>query len=225
VLNVSDSWKTSYAGGAAGVLLMRGASNPLHHPALEQRVSEWEVELRKRFRVNDRAALRALPVLQAYAAYYRRFRKTYHVELQLESVLLKGRAIPRSPALVGAMVAAELKNLLLTTGHDLAAVESPVTLDVAAGGERYVLLNGREEELKAGDMMMSDRQGVISSVLYGPDQRTRITPHTRDGFFAVYAPPGIGAVPVRRHLEDLRDAVLLVAPDALIEALDVYTAS
>jgi DNA/RNA-binding domain of Phe-tRNA-synthetase-like protein len=224
VLNVSDSWKTIYSGAAAGVLVMRGASNPAHHPELDQRVSEWEAELRKRFSMNDRAELRALPVLQAYAAYYRRFRKTYHVELQLESVLLKGRTIPRSPALVGAMVAAELKNLLLTAGHDLAAVETPVTLDVAAGDERYVVLNGREEELKAGDMMMIDGQGVISSVLYGPDQRTRITTHTRDIFFAVYAPPGIGAAPVRHHLEDLRDTVLLVSPDALIEVLEVHTA-
>jgi DNA/RNA-binding domain of Phe-tRNA-synthetase-like protein len=100
-----------------------------------------------------------------------------------------------------------------------------VTLDVAAGGERYVLLNGREEELKAGDMMMVDRQGVISSVLYGPDQRTRITPDTRDVLFAVYAPPGIGEAPVRRHLEDLRDAVLLIAPTAALEALEVYLAA
>jgi hypothetical protein len=29
---------------------------------------------------------------------------------------------------------------------------------------------------------------------------------------------------VRRHLEELRDAVLLVAPDASIEALEVHTA-
>jgi hypothetical protein len=74
-------------------------------------------------------------------------------------------------------------------------------------------------------MMMIDRQGVISSVLYGPDQRTRITPDTRDVFFAVYAPPGIGELPVRRHLEDLRDAVRVVAPEALVEVLEVHTAS
>jgi DNA/RNA-binding domain of Phe-tRNA-synthetase-like protein len=133
--------------------------------------------------------------------------------------------MPRSPALVAAMVAAELKNLLLTAGHDLEVIEPPVTLDVATGGARYVLLNGREEELKVGDMMMSDRQGVISSVLFGPDQRTPITPDTHDVFFTVYAPPEIGELPVRQHLEDLRDAVLVIAPNASLGALEIYTAA
>jgi DNA/RNA-binding domain of Phe-tRNA-synthetase-like protein len=224
VLTVSGSWKTTYAGATAGALVLRGVSNPTHHPEIDQRIATWEAELRTRFGGSDRTALRAHPVLQAYAAYYRRFRKTYHVGLQLESVLFKAKALPRSPGLVAAMVAAELRNGLLTAGHDLTAVEMPVTLDVAAGGELYVLLNGREDTLKAGDMMMTDRQGVISSVLSGPDQRTRITPETRHVLFAVYAVPGVGSRLVRHHLEDLRDAVLLMAPHARIEALDVHTA-
>jgi DNA/RNA-binding domain of Phe-tRNA-synthetase-like protein len=225
VFHVSDAWKTTCVGAAAGILIMRGVTNPTHHAGLDQRIAASEAELPTRFSVRDRTELREHPVLQAYAAHYRRFRKTYHVELQLESVLFKGRSIPRSPALVAAMVAAELKSLLLTAGHDLKAVETPVTLGVAAGGERYLLLNGREETLKMGDMMMTDRQGVISSVLHGPDQRTRITPDTRQVFFAVYAPSGIGELPVRRHLEDLREAIRLIAPDAATEALEVYTAS
>jgi DNA/RNA-binding domain of Phe-tRNA-synthetase-like protein len=224
VLHVAAPWRTVYPGAAAGVLILRGVANPTRDPALDQRITEWEAALRVRLGGRDRTALREHPVLQAYAAYYRRWRKSYHVELQLDSVLFKGRPLLRSPALVAAMVATELTNGLLTAGHDLAAVEAPVTLAVAAGGERYVLLAGREEELKAGDMTMSDRQGVISSVLSGPDQRTRITPDTRNVFFAVYAPPGIGALPVRRHLEDLRDAVRLIAPDASVETLEVHTA-
>jgi DNA/RNA-binding domain of Phe-tRNA-synthetase-like protein len=225
VLIPSDSWKRTYPGAAAGVVALRDVANPAGHRLLDQRIAAWEVELRTRFAGTDREKLRTHPILQAYAAYYRRFRKTYHVELQLDSVLSKGRALPRSPALVSAMVAIELKNLLLTAGHDLDAVETPVTLDVATGGERYVLLNGREDTLKAGDMMMVDRQGIVSSVLSGPDQRTRLTPATRNIVFAVYAPPGIGESPVRTHLEDLRDAVLLVAPEASVEELEVYTAA
>ncbi len=135
VLTVSDSWKTTYPGAVAGALVVRGVSNPTHHAGLDQRIATWDVELRTRFRGSDRTALRAHPILQAYAGVYRPFHKTYHVELQLESVLFKAKAMPRSPALVAAMVAAELKNGLLTAGHDLAAVEIPVTLGVAAGGD------------------------------------------------------------------------------------------
>ena len=62
-------------------------------------------------------------MIQAYAAYYERFNKTYHVQLQLESVALKGKSIPRVSALVEAMFMAELENLLLTAGHDLDVVQ------------------------------------------------------------------------------------------------------
>lgn len=222
MLTLSEAWKGAYPGAAAGVLVMRNVSNPAHHAGLDRRIAEREGELRARFHGSDRTALRALPLVQAYAAYYKRYRKTYHVQLQLESVALKGKAIPRSPALVGAMVMAELTHLLLTAGHDLDVIQPPVTLSVATGRERYCLLSGQEQELQAGDMMMADGQGIISSVLYGPDQRTRITPETRQVLFAVYAPPGIGEPAVVQHLEDLRAAVLLFAPTAEVEALEVH---
>jgi DNA/RNA-binding domain of Phe-tRNA-synthetase-like protein len=87
--------------------------------------------------------------------HYRRFQKSYHVQRQLESVALKGKPIPRIAALVEAMCLAELQNQLLTAGHDLAATDSPVRLDVASGAEMHVLsngYNGQEQVLKAGDM-------------------------------------------------------------------------
>jgi len=214
VFTVSEGWKTTYPGAAVGVLITQDVANPQRHPALDERKEELEKELRTHYAGYDRADMKALPVLEAYGAYYRRFRKTYHVRLQLESVVFKSKSIPAVAALVEAMFVAELKNLLLTAGHDLAAVKEPVGVDVAEGSERYVLLNGQEQQLKPGDMMIGDAVGVISSVLYGPDQRTRITPETKQGLFTVYAPPGIGNDAVQKHLEDIRDNVLLVAPQA-----------
>jgi DNA/RNA-binding domain of Phe-tRNA-synthetase-like protein len=201
---------------------MRNVVNPEGHAALDKRKEELENQLRSRFSDCDRAALKALPTLQAYNDYYRRYKKTYHVQLQLESVVFKGKAIPRVAALVEAMFMAELKNLLLTAGHDLEAVQRPVKLDVAEGSERYVRLNGEEKELTPGDMMIADAQGVISCVLYGPDHRTRIIPETRQVLFTVYAPPGIGEQAVYDHLRDIQANVLLVAPEADVELLKVY---
>ncbi len=202
---------------------MRNLANPAHHPALEGWIAACEGRLRARFAGSDRTALRALPPLQAYAAYYKRYGKTYHVQLQLESVALKGKPITRSSALVSAMVTTELTHLLLTAGHDLGAIEPPVTLTVASGQERYRLLGGREQALQAGDMMMTDARGIISSVLYGPDERTRLHPETRGVLFAVYVPPGIAARAVAEHLDDLGTAIRLFSPDAEVEALRVYT--
>ena len=71
---------------------------------------------------------------------------------------------------------------------------------------------------------IADAEGVISSVLYGPDHRTRIASDTRQVFFAVYAPPGIGEQAVYQHLKDVQANVLLVAPEAKVESLSVYGA-
>lgn|SRR5574341_867046 len=224
MFTVSDGWRTAHPGAAAGVLAMRNVGNPAQHPALEGWIAGREAELRARFAGHDRSALRALPRLQAYAAYYKRYGKTYHVQLQLESVALKGKPVTRSSALVSAMVTTELTNLLLTAGHDLDAIEPPVTLMVASGQERYRLLGGREQAPQAGDMMMADGRGIISSVLYGPDERTRLGPQTRQALFAVYAPPGIGEPAIRQHLDDLRAAIELFSPEAEVAALTVHGA-
>ena len=222
LLIVFPSWQAAYPGAAAGVLSMRGAANPERHPALDQRKAALERELRTRFAGKDRAALEALPEIQAYTAYYKHFKKTYHVLLQLDSVALKDKPIPQVAALVEIMFMGELQNLLLTAVHDLDVIQPPVRLEIARGDERYTLLRGEEQACKPGDMIMVDGEGVISSVIYGPDLRTRVQPGTQRALFAVYAPPGIGTEAVHRHLEDLRDNVLAIAPEAEVEALQVY---
>jgi DNA/RNA-binding domain of Phe-tRNA-synthetase-like protein len=220
MFTVSEAWKSTYPGAAAGVLAMGHVANPEQHAGLEEVKHELEAEIRASF--SSREELRALERLQAYKAYYRRFKKTYHVQMQLESVVLKGKSIPRIAALVEAMFMAELKNLLLTAGHDLDAVQVPAKLDIAQGTERYVRINGQEQQLKAGDMFISDALDVLSAVIYGPARHARILPSTRRALFTVYAPPGIGEEAVEQHLRDMESYVRLIAPEAETELLQVY---
>ena len=201
---------------------MRHVANPEHQPTLDRQKGQLENELRSRLGSLDRAALKALPVIKAYNSYYKRFKKTYHMLLQLESVVFKGQPIPRVAALVEAMFMAELKNLLLTAGHDLEVLKPPVRIDVADGSENYRRISGQEQTLKPMDMFIADTQGIISTVLYGPDHRTRITSKTQRVFFTVYSPPGIGEQAVDEHLRDIRTNVLLIAPEAEVELMEVY---
>jgi DNA/RNA-binding domain of Phe-tRNA-synthetase-like protein len=224
MFQISDHWKTTYPNAHAGVLVMRDVINPSSHAELEQRKIALEQDLRLRYGDQDRAALAQLPILQAYAAYYRRFKKTYHVQLQLESIVFKGKSIPSVAALVEAMFMAEIKNLLLTAGHDLDSLQLPLTVDVSRGDERYMLLRGQEQELKTGDMFIRDGAGVISSIIYGPDQRTAINAQTHNVVFTVYAPDGITEETVAHHLRDLQENVLLIAPNASTELLQVFGA-
>jgi DNA/RNA-binding domain of Phe-tRNA-synthetase-like protein len=222
MFNVTIAWKSSFPGAHAGVLVMRNVSNPAHHTDLEKQKLELEERMRVQFAGQDRATLASHPVLQVYAEYYKRFKKTYHVQLQLESIVLKGRSIPTVASLVESMFMAEIKNMLLTAGHDLDTLQLPLTLDVTTGNESYVVLRGENQTVKAGDMMISDGTGIISNIIYGPDQRTQITESTRNVMFTVYAPNGIHEPAILQHLRDMRENVMLVSPQAQVELLAVY---
>jgi len=222
MFEVTSTWKSTYPEAHAGVLVMRSVSNPAHHAELERQKIALEEQLRAQFSGQDRLAIARHPVLQAYGEYYRQFKKTYHIQLQLESIGLKGKSIPSVAGLVESMFMAEMQDMLLTAGHDLDVLQLPLTLDVATGSERYTLLRGEEQVLKPGDMMISDQTGVISSIVYGPDRRTQITPNTQNVIFTVYAPPGIDEQKVIEHLQHIRDYVLVFAPQAQVELLKVY---
>jgi DNA/RNA-binding domain of Phe-tRNA-synthetase-like protein len=217
---VSRAWQEKYPGAWMGVLAMRGVANPKQHDGFDEIKSELQAGLQSRWA--DKQELRAQEPLPAYKAYYRRFKKTYHVQMQLESVALKGKPVPQVAALVEAMFVAELKNLLLTAGHDLDAVHQPVRLKVARGAETYVRINGQDQQLKAGDMYVTDAEGVLSSIVYGPARRTSITARTTSALFTVYAPPGIEKTAVQGHLADIEAYARLIAPGASTETLHVF---
>ncbi len=220
MFSVSDDWKRAYPGAHAGILAMRNVVNPARHPELDHQKKELEADLRALFK--ERNSLKSLEPIKAYQAYFKRFNKTYHVFQQLESVIFKGKPIPRVAALVEAMFMEELRNMVLTAGHDLDAVKTPLRLDTSKGNEKFIRMNGQEQVLKAGDMMIADAVAVISSVIYGPDRRTMIAPATKRALFTVYGVPGVGEQAVRQHLEGIEANIRLVSPDADVELLEIY---
>lgn len=222
IFEVTKEWRAAFPQAHAGVLVLRKVLNPATHPDLERRKLSLVETLRSQYAGLERSQLLADPRLQAYAAYYKRFTKTYHVQLQLESLVFKGKALPAGAALVEAMFMAELENRLLTAGHDLDAVQLPACLDVTRGDEIYSLLRGQPQQVKPGDMKISDRLGIISNILYGPDQRTQITSATRNVLYTTYAPPGIDEQAVAEHLQDIQEYVRLFSPHARLDLLQVF---
>ncbi len=219
---VSESWTATYPTALVAALVVRGVTNVREHPALEQRKRDLEAELSARFRSQE--DIRSSTEIRTYTTYYKRFDKTYHLTQQLATVALRHKPLPTVSALVDVMFIAELSNLLLTAGHDLSAVVPPVTLDVATGNESYIRPNGEPQLTKAGDMMVADREGILSSIIHGPDRRSRIALETRDALYVVYAPEGIERERVRKHLRDIRDAILLTSPTALFEPARMLSA-
>jgi DNA/RNA-binding domain of Phe-tRNA-synthetase-like protein len=214
MLNVTERFRQRYPGAHMGVLALDRVINPPSHTGLEKEKARLEGELRGKYAGATRDTLTAMPGLAPYVTHYRAFRKTYHVLLQLESVVHKGKPLPRVAALVEAMFMAELKNLMLTAGHDLDSLTGEPALDLAGEAESYTLIGGQEVTAKPEDMLVRDSEGILSSVVYGPDFRTRIRETTSRAIFTVYAPAGIPESALSAHLDDLEGYVRLISPGA-----------
>lgn len=221
MITLNQNFSAVYPSAHVGILVMRNVENAAAHPALEMRKRELEADLRSRFAEKEVQILEETPPLPAYTNYYKRFDKTYHVLGQLKSIIYKGKSIPSVSSLVESMFIAELKNGLLTAGHDLDRVKGELSVNVSNGDEHYTVMRGVDQQLKSGDMFIVDAQGILSDIIYGPDQRTQITPETKNVLFTIYAPEGIASNEVEKHLADIRDLVLLVTPNAKVEMLQV----
>jgi DNA/RNA-binding domain of Phe-tRNA-synthetase-like protein len=213
----TPEWRAAHPGGIVGLLELSGADNSAPGDALDDRKRATEASLRERYRDYSRAQLVALPVMAAYVRHYKRFDKTYHVLLQMESIVSKGKSLPRVSPLVDANFTAEVETLVLTAGHDAAKLPGPVSIDVARDGDQLTQMSGAAKAVPAGDMIMRDGQGVACSIVYGQDNRSPISRETSRVLYVAYGPTGVPAERVDAHLRLVEDYVRLVAPAAVTE--------
>ena len=81
----------AHAGAIIGILEISGIDNSIVSARLNNQKKEIESKLRDTYQASSRKDILANPVMSAYSAYYKQFRKTYHVLLQVESIVFKGR--------------------------------------------------------------------------------------------------------------------------------------
>ena len=221
----TDQWRNRWPGAVVACMLVTGAINPERNASLDARLEEIERQLRDRYAGVDRAALRERMPFAAYERYYKQFEQTYHVWRQVESVASKGKPIPRRAALVEAAFAEELASGILTAMHDGDRIGELIVTGVAHGGETMTSYNGKSVQLDKDDMYMRDKTGVLTTVVRGPAAYGMVTPDTTNAVVAVYAPEGIGADAVTRHLDAIAANMRLISPGATVEFREVIVAS
>jgi len=155
--------------------------------------------------------------MSAYVRYFKRFGKTYHVQLQVESIVSKGKSLPNVTPLVDANFVAEVETLVLTAGHDAAKLQGAVSIDVSRDGDQMTQMNGALKPLAAADMIMRDANGVCCSILYGQDDRSPISSATSHVLYVAYAPAGVPAEVVDGQLRQIEENVRLFSPKVSIE--------
>ena len=216
-ISATDGWRTVHSGAITGLLELSGVENSFASRLLDDRKRETESHLRTRYQGFTRQDFLSLPVISAYERYYKHFNKTYHVQLQIESIVLKGKDLPSVSPLVDANFMAEVETLVLTAGHDVDKLHLPVWIDVSREGEQITQMNGASKAIRAGDMIMRDGQGISCSILYGQDNRSPISTLTSRVLYVAYAPQGVPAEAVEMQLQKIEENIRLFSPLAVLE--------
>jgi len=138
-----------------------------------------------------RGELKRLDMLQPFVHYFKQFKKTYHLFLQLESFVHKNRPLPFITPLVTAYFLSELETGVLASAHDLDTIVPELSLEKAVGDEKLTLLNGEERTAPPGDALLKDAEGLLTCVIQGQDTRTLLSPKSRNAAYFVYGPPGV----------------------------------
>lgn len=207
------------------MLEVSGVDNTAPSPMLNEQKRQTEARLREKYAGFTRPDFLALPAMAAYEKYYKRFGKTYHVLLQLESIALKGKNLPNVSPLVDANFSAEVETLVLTAGHDVAKLREPVVIDTAKDGDEQTQMNGAAKPIYPNDMIMRDAEGVCCSIIYGQDHRSPISSATTHALYVAYAPIGVGPELVMEHLRQIETSVRLFAPNVVLEQMRVIHAA
>lgn len=213
----TQEWRNHHPGSTIGILEISNVDNTLPCPELDAKKGIVENELRKRYEGFSRSDFMATPILAEYEKYYKSFEKTYHVQLQLESIVLKGKSLPNVSPLVDANFAAEMQTLILTAGHDVSKLNSPVSIDISNKEDTITQMNGSTKPMRPGDMLMRDAGGVCCSIIYGQDNRSPISKETTHALYVAYAPVGISPESVSAQLQGILANILTFSPNCKVE--------
>ena len=211
----------TYPNAGMGILIMRNVI--VETKDNTELRDETLADIKGKYDGLSRNEIKALDPIQAYVAYYKKFGYSYHLMGQLESVLKGKKELPQGAGLLQTMFLWEVSSMLLTAGHDLSALKMPLRLKVADGTETYESISGKEATAVSGDMMLCDEDGPISTILRGPDKRTRIVSSTKDLLFSIYAPPVVDETYIENNLKKLERNIRTIAPNATTEVLQVFS--
>lgn len=153
-----------------------------------------------------------------YVRFFKKFKKTYPVLLQFESVMFKGQPFPADNPVTAVPFLLELTTLVLSGTHDVERLQGPVTLYPATEKEPFQGRGGRELHTYPGDFCARDEGGIIFSEIAGTDGRTCAWPESRHVFYPVFGTPELPASVIEQAVEKLEGYVSVLAPQAAVES-------
>ncbi|OIO47876.1 MAG: hypothetical protein AUJ32_01890 [Parcubacteria group bacterium CG1_02_40_82] len=216
-ITFSENLKERYKNVNLGTLIVRDVQNKEFDERLDKEKRIVEQYIMDNYKEPDNVKR-----IREYNDFYFEFGETFPVKYQIKSIL-EGKQIPSISCLVEAMFMTELKHICLMAGHDLDAIQGDLVLDIAQEGEMYIKINDEKQELKKDDIVLRDGMGIIASVLYGPDNRTKIIPISKNIIYMAYFTFAVTRSEIIIVMADLAKYLRICeGPHANIERMKIY---
>ncbi|MFX1517159.1 MAG: phenylalanine--tRNA ligase beta subunit-related protein [Promethearchaeota archaeon] len=212
-ITLTPDLKKAYPESMFGSLIVREAPNKKEHEALETRKRELEQQIRE-----ATGEVKDFEMIRYYNSYFRTWKKTYTYPIEYQiNTIRKGRQLPQVSVLVDSMFIAELNNMILTSGHDLDGIQGDLAFDISRGNEQYLKINGKEQDLKKGDIFLKDEESILACILFGPARRTSISQKTKNALYFAWCPQRINEAQVKTHLNEILINVKKLYPNVTSE--------
>ena len=185
--------------------------------------SEWDIDAFRQLRDRELDAIRKDGEnydretwfrQDAYFRYFRKFKKTYPVMMQVESFLLKGRPFPEGRYINAVAFLTEMKTRMLMGTHDADRVEGDIIFYTETEKVAFPSIHGSEGHSYPGDTTGRDDGGVIISMIAGADSRTCLQEDSTHVLYMVFGTPSTSAEVLDECLDQAEVYVRTLAPGA-----------
>lgn len=152
-----------------------------------------------------------------YFRFFKKFKKTYPVVLQYESLAFKGRPFPKSNPVIELPYIVEVSTMILSGCHDIDRIQGDLVIYTPAEKEPFMGMRGEMTHTYPNDMAGRDDGGIILSMIAGADDRTAGKTDSRNVFYPIFGTPGQDPEELRAAADAMVKIVKVLAPNAVTE--------
>ena len=196
-----------------GILEVKYPVEGCGRAALHALVERELAALRERYADYDRKAVFGE---NPYFRFFRKFKKTYPVMQQFETVMFKGRPFPEEDPVTAVPFLLELTTFVLSGTHDIDRIDGPLTIFTPDAKLPFDGMRGDSTHTYPNDICGRDETGIIFSMIAGVDERTCAREESRHVFYPVFGVPGQAPDALRSAQTRMAEYAALLAKDAQI---------
>ena len=185
--------------------------------------AEWDTETFDRLKESELQAIRDEGVeydretwfrQEPYFRYFRKFKKTSPIMMQVESFLLKGRPFPEGKYTNAVAFLTELRTRCLLGSHDADMIEGDLVIYTETENREFPSIHGGTAHSYPGDITCRDDISIVVSMIAGADSRTCLSDDSRHVLYFAFGTPGMKEEALQDYLAKVEEYVKVLAPAA-----------